>query len=224
MVDKYFQGTDLEITPEGGVVMSGHQHDPGNAYTDALGAIAGASGKKTTEVHGGILMVDKDLKKKWLKTYGNFPGGINQYAGLTSGPREYIFDECFGITTTRDASGATTGYVMACAIGIEGCAGRPAECESDPRVAWRATPMATDLNGDLVWYRMDSYQGEDSLEGKKVATSSCEFVFPMEGGKFACIIDEAGGQGVLVYNAPHGDVCQDPMSYDEAPSWLAQMT
>ena len=46
----------------------------------------------------------------------------------------------------------------------------------------------------------------------------------MEGGKFACVIDEAGGQGLLVYNAANGDICQDPMTADEAPSYLAQMT
>ena len=85
--------------------------------------------------------------------------------------------------------------------------------------------MATDLNGDLVWYRMDSYQHQDTLEDQPIVfSSSCEFVFPMEGGKFACVIDEAGGQGTLVYNAPTGEICQDPMSADESPSWLAQMS
>ena len=84
--------------------------------------------------------------------------------------------------------------------------------------------MATDLNGDLVCYRMDSYQHQVTLDGEKVFSSSCEFVFPMEGGKFACVIDEAGGQGTLVYNAPTGEICQDPMNAEESPSWLAQMS
>jgi len=31
------------------------------------------------------------------------------------------------------------------------------ECETDPRGTWRNLNIATDLNGERVWSRMDSY-------------------------------------------------------------------
>lgn len=59
---------------------------------------------------------------------------------------------------------------MACGTGIENCANEQAasgggfdaatqtECNGDPRVNWRALTIATDLNGNRVWSRQDSYQ------------------------------------------------------------------
>jgi len=58
---------------------------------------------------------------------------------------------------SKDASGAVTGYVIACGTGIEGCADQPAECASDPRINWRTLVVGTDLNGKRIWSRMDNF-------------------------------------------------------------------
>lgn len=52
---------------------------------------------------------------------GNYPGGINQFAGTAVGDRSYVIDECWGMMATTAADGTHNGYAIACGTGIEGC-------------------------------------------------------------------------------------------------------
>ena len=103
------QGGDLEVDEEGNIFITGHG---GNAKL--------ANGKGQTI--GGLHKYDKDYNLVWKKTLGNYPGGINQFSGLGKGNPELIFNECWGLTATKDElTDKNTGYIAACGTGIEGC-------------------------------------------------------------------------------------------------------
>lgn len=143
--DKWaMQGSDLEIAPDGGIIVGGLAHTGGQK--------------------AAIMKLDPNtLDIVWQKIHGGYPGGVNQYKGLDGGNRRYVIDECWGLMTTTDANGVPTGYALGCGTGIEGCPDVPgyeklkAECEADPRIEWRSLVVATDLNGDMTWYRIDNF-------------------------------------------------------------------
>ena len=95
----------------------------------------------------------------WSKTYGNYKGGVNQFAGLPEAYEALVYTECWGMAKTYAADLTThNGYALACGSGIEGCPSwmKPLykqECKKDPRIEWRALTVATDLNGERVWHR-----------------------------------------------------------------------
>jgi len=97
---------------------------------------------------------------EWSKDFGNYGGGKNQFSGLTAGNPALIYNECWGIAP-RKTNSVQDGYVIACGTGIEGCGGPnvqwEAECKQDKRTTWRSLTIATDLKGEKVWHRMDSY-------------------------------------------------------------------
>lgn len=87
---------------------------------------------------------------------------MNQFTDSGEGDWALIYNECWGIQPNYDTSGNQIGYALACGTGIEGCLlTMPpllyAECLADPRTTWRALTVATDLNGERVWSRMDSF-------------------------------------------------------------------
>jgi len=60
-----------------------------------------------------------------------------------------VLDECWGMAATKDANGTPNGYLMSCGTGIEKCP----EDYKDPRCTWRSLIVATDLDGNMIWYR-----------------------------------------------------------------------
>ena len=54
---------------------------------------------------------------------GEWPGGIGAYSAAPASPyKSLVYTECWGMTKTRDNTGAHNGYVAACGNGIEpGC-------------------------------------------------------------------------------------------------------
>ena len=94
---------DLELTDTGDIVLAGLLH-------------SGNSGIK-----GAMMSIDKNWNKKWSKIYENYPGGTNQFTGLTKENPKMVIIECFGMMATKDASGKTNGFAMACGTGIENC-------------------------------------------------------------------------------------------------------
>ena len=89
------------------------------------------------------------------------------------------------------------------------------KCNFDPRRTWRALTIATDLNGDRVWSRMDSFQ--TSFWGT-VASSAGEYVFPSLNGRIKIVTDETMGMGILTILDYDGNLCtdQDIYSYEFA--------
>lgn len=126
------QVMDIDVHPDGGYMLGGLRFAP--------------------EIAATMLKIGPDGTKQWVKTYGNYPGGLNQFSGL-SNDNKWVIDECWGLTATTDASGAIDGYAMACGTGIE-----TAEAAgSDPRLDWRSLVISFDLDGNRRWSRMDSY-------------------------------------------------------------------
>lgn len=66
-----------------------------------------------------MMKVDAAGQKQWTKTFGNYPGGINQFSNTV--PKNYNIDECWGISKTVDANGMHDGFAIACGTGIENC-------------------------------------------------------------------------------------------------------
>ena len=111
-----------------------------------------------------MIKLDANGVQEWKQNYGNYPGGVNQYRDSGEGNWALIYNECWGVANTYDSSGNANGYALACGTGIEGCPLMAnymphlwLECETDPRGTWRNLNIATDLNGERVWSRMDSY-------------------------------------------------------------------
>ena len=167
------------------------------------------TGGKCSVIKGHMLKLDTTGTKKWAKDYGNYAGGINQFDKLAVGDWALIYNECWGVSPRYAADGTTqNGYLLACGTGIEGCTSMYGndllpKCKADPRTTWRALTIATDLNGERVWSRMDSFKGEDP----KVASSAAEYVFPVKDGKQVIITDEAMGMGIMTIAKEDGKVC-----------------
>jgi hypothetical protein len=140
-IDWALQSSDLELAPDGGVVIAG-----------LTGYTSFAKESWGIRTMGYVVKVDKDFNKVWTKNYGDSPYGINQFAGLESF-KEAVIDECWGLMATTSSSGAQDGYAIACGTGTEGCGNcKPntecmTKCEQDPRTVWRSYVVAFDEEG-----------------------------------------------------------------------------
>lgn len=76
------------------------------------------------------------------------------------------------------------------------------ECDNDPRKTWRALTIATDLNGDRVFSRMDNFQN-----GGEFGSTGGEYIFSAADGKHILITDEASGLGIMTIKAYDGSLC-----------------
>lgn len=78
IIDPWTQTNDIELAEDGGIVLVGHYYDKS------------PEGCKTpngcTRIRAAMIKVDDQYKVQWNKLYGNYPGGTNQFAGLTEGP------------------------------------------------------------------------------------------------------------------------------------------
>jgi hypothetical protein len=188
--------------------------------------MTGCVGSGCSVIKGAMMKLDSSGALVWgPKLFGNYPGGVNQFAGLAAGDWALVYTECWGVTATYSSSGnSVTGYAMSCGTGIENCdneeaasgggysAEVKAECDADPRVSWRALTIATDLDGNRVWSRMDSYQGGTASSHATVQASASEYLFPVSGGKLAFISDEATGFGFGVIKAADGVKCYETLA------------
>ena len=74
-------------------------------------------------------------------------------------------------------------------------------CQNDARTAWRGAVTRIDREGNLVWYRLDSFQGGELEEGENDAgESASEYIFQDAAGRIVSVTDEGlGGFGFLTY-------------------------
>lgn len=124
-------------------------------------------------IRGHLSYVSADLQTQIFNTqFNDFTGGTEEYAGLTPLADTVVLTECWGLTSTIDGSGSTTGLVAACGQGIEGCgeylvgidASTLATCNSDPRRTWRGAAVKTDLQGNIVWWRNDNHRAYEFVD------------------------------------------------------------
>ena len=143
---------------------------------------------------------------EWTQDYGNYGGGVNQFNGLTPGDWALVYNECWGVAPTYTNS-VQDGYAMACGTGIEGCDLYKGDllttCKADPRTTWRSLTIATDLKGERVYHRMDSFQSGEST----VWASAAEYIFASSGDTHTIVTDEAMGFGFMTLAKYDGNVC-----------------
>ena len=196
-LDSKAQMNDLELASDGLVVV-GHK-----TYTTNNGC------SNCSIIKGHMKKLDTSGKEQWSKDYGNYGGGKNQFDKLPAGDWALIYNECWGVAPRYDTDGTTqNGFVLACGTGIEGCTTNfndalLSKCKKDPRTTWRSLAVATDLKGERVYSRMDSYQGGDT----KVWAAAAEYVVSAPAGKHMIITDEAMGFGVLTIKAYDNQIC-----------------
>jgi hypothetical protein len=132
------------------------------------------------------------------------------------GNPDLIWNECWGSAVAADGSGIT----VACGAGIEDCVDPPiddeqmlADCEAGigddrdgayPRSAgnWYAFVYKADLDGNLLWQRVDSHQGDDDPADMNSAdfqpqSSAAEFIVEARDGSIGVITDEMDGLGMI---------------------------
>jgi hypothetical protein len=196
--------TDVAVLEEGGAsvgfMVSGHRGESGG-------------------IDGSVSRIDLDGEVVWKKSYGDFPGGVQEFAGLDGGNPALIFDECWGIQAT-----AGGGAVVACGTGIEGCDEVEGdlydECRSDPRQVWRGLVLEVDGDGDVLWSRLDSFRFPEEGEDE-AADSASEYVILTEDGNVGSIVDQGFGIGLLMLGEvvldedPSGDDDDDDDDDDE---------
>ena len=150
-------------------------------------------------IDGSVTKIDIEGNIIWRNTYGNPEGGIKEFAGLDAGNPKLIFDECWGLQATD-----TGGAILACGTGIEGCdeyetgSAIKTECESDPRTKWRGLLIEIDGNGEQLWYRTDSYYFPE--EPNDAAESASEYVIKTADGRYASVVDQGFGIGLMILN------------------------
>lgn len=195
---------DLHIASDG-VALIGHEYSKQTqgCWFEGCGVIK-----------GHMIKINDSGVKQWEKSYGNYPHGVNQFADSGEGNWALIYNECWGIQPYYDSTGSQTGYALACGTGIEGCSvmlnNMPHlyfECLNDPRKVWRALTVVTDMDGERVWSRMDSWQSEDKPVG-----SASEFVLTQTDGKVTFLTDEAIGFGFAKIAAADGTKCADTVA------------
>ena len=210
-LDTNAQMNDLELASDG-LVLVGHQYgkqdeaDGWNCWFEPCGTIK-----------GHMMKLDNDGKLEWTQDYGNYPGGVDQFTGLSKGNWGLIYNECWGVAKKYSYSADGTikthdGYVMACGTGIEGCSAFSfqtpwtwLECEFDPRKVWRSLAVATDLKGERVYSRMDNFQDAEQLG--TVVDSAAEFIFERAAGGHTIVTDERMGFGFETIKKYDGTLC-----------------
>ena len=91
------------------------------------------------------------------------------------------------------------------------------ECLGDPRNTWRALTVATDLEGERVYSRMDSYGvGLSMYEEEGVDSSAGEYVFVKPDGGHVIVTDEGMGMGFLAIAPYTEELCEDPFGGNNA--------
>ena len=80
------------------------------------------------------------------------------------------------------------------------------ECWGDPRTQSRSLAVATDLEGERVYSRMDNFQ----TEKKRVAASTAEYVFVNSEGGHVLVTDEANGIGFVTIAPYTEELCETP--------------
>ena len=93
---------------------------------------------------GYILKLSPDLKNEvWRQQFLSFPGGVGKYSNLPIYGGSVVYTECFSIAKIPG------GYVTACGQGMEREEG--GGVKGDPRGDWRGTPVAVDMDGNMMW-------------------------------------------------------------------------
>jgi hypothetical protein len=149
---------------------------------------------------------------------------VSQFREIEEGNWSLVYNECWGVAPKYADDGTThDGYVMSCGTGIEGCnlLLGPfvwAECIGDPRGTWRALTVATDLEGERVYSRMDNYGvGLYADEGEtRVGASAGEFVFINADGGHVIVTDEGNGMGFLTIAPYTEELCENPFGGNQA--------
>ena len=120
-----------------------------------------------------MTLLSADLQTTtWQKTFNDWTGGTGAYAGLTPLSDAVLITECWGLTSTVNANGDSTGFVAACGQGIEGCgeyltgidATTLSTCDSDPRRTWRGAAISYNLAGTMEWYRNDNERAYEFID------------------------------------------------------------
>ncbi|CBY23664.1 unnamed protein product [Oikopleura dioica] len=143
-------------------------------------------------------------KMIWRQAFntGVWPGGAAQFSSVSATPYEsLVYTECWGLTKVLSTAGGHVGYAAACGSGVEpGCeihsGAIKTACQNDARTAWRGAVTRIDREGNLVWYRLDSFQGDSNDAGE----SASEYIFQDNDGRIVSVTDEGfGGFGFLTY-------------------------
>ena len=93
---------------------------------------------------GYILKLSPDLKTEvWRQQFLSFPGGVGKYSNVPIYGGSVVYTECFSLAKIPG------GYVTACGQGMETEEG--GGVKGDPRGDWRGTPVAVDMNGNMMW-------------------------------------------------------------------------
>ena len=122
-----------------------------------------------------------------------------------------VLTECWGLTSTIDGSGSTTGLVAACGQGIEGCgeylvgidASTLAKCNNDPRRTWRGAAVKTDLQGNILWYELTLLKQHVKLITRRWRNDNhraYEFVDRGPDGQLVFLSDKPIGFGFATYS------------------------
>ena len=117
------------------------------------------------------------------------------------GTPDCFFICLFSADLAAAAAAIAAAPAAACGSGVEpGCeihsGAIKTACQNDARKAWRGAVTRIDREGNLVWYRLDSFQDNANEAGE----SASEYIFQDNAGRIVSVTDEGfGGFGFLTY-------------------------
>ena len=172
---KHGELTDIASIPDG-FILSGHKYNFKNG------------------IDGSVTKISQTGSVVWNKVYGNPKNTDHNYFKKTLANNNLIFDECWSITSI-----STSGAIVACGTGIEGCEEllekAKIDCENDPRNTWRSYLVKINFDGDVVWERTGSFTFPEEEDNSDLPSTASEWIFETNKGEIALVNDLEFGIG-----------------------------
>ena len=170
--------TDIANTPEG-FILSGHKLNFHNG------------------IDGSVTKISQTGSVVWNKVFGNPKNKDNIYFKKVLVEDSLIFDECWSIISV-----ATSGAIIACGTGIEGCEELQEKvrivCEKDPRNTWRSYLTKISFDGEIVWERTGSFTFPGEEDSRDLPSTATEWIFETNNGEIALVNDLDFGIGLEI--------------------------
>ena len=170
--------TDIANIPDG-FILSGHKLNFHNG------------------IDGSVTKISPTGSVVWNKVFGNPKNTDNIYFNKVLAEDSLIFDECWSIISV-----ATSGAIIACGTGIEGCEELQEKvrivCEIDPRNTWRSYLTKISFDGEIVWERTGSFTFPGEEDSTDLPSTATEWIFETNNGEIALINDLDFGIGLEI--------------------------
>ena len=158
-------------------------------------SLGGHVNSKTGALDGSITKLSKDGSIVWSEQYGSPISGKGIFPALVKKMTFSFSTNAGGIDSTSDG-----GAIMACGTGthcdeFEDNERQFAQCAADPREIWRSLLIKVDRQGNMNWYKTDSFIQEND---DWILNTASEYVLITKNGRIASVLALDFGFGLQI--------------------------